>query len=160
MNDRPMTPLFTLAVSIAYMTKADQVVSVQERAEWISVFGQLVESGEYSKKQLEKLTQDAFAYSTNTELSAFLEKAVPQLSLSQKILILTNLYDTVLADGALKEGERTLFAHFSRAFGVDNKTVKFIREFLTFKNDLTLLTNDLHPFNDDKFSLSYMFQDL
>ncbi len=44
MNDQPMTALFALAVSLAYMIRADKNTSVQERAEWVTVFGQLLES--------------------------------------------------------------------------------------------------------------------
>lgn len=159
MNDNPMTPLFSLAVSIVYMIKADQNTSIQERAEWVTVFGQLVESGEYSKTQLEKLTQNAFAYASDTKLSVFLEETAPLLSLAQKISILLNLYDTMLADGAIKEGEHTIFQEFHRAYDIDNKTIKYIRELLTLQNDLTLFTNESHPKNDAEFTFNNLFRD-
>ncbi|MBT3307455.1 MAG: TerB family tellurite resistance protein [Alphaproteobacteria bacterium] len=159
MNDRSITPLFTLAVSIAYVIRADQNTSVQERAEWVTVFGQLVETGEYSKTQLGILTQDAFAYAADNELSIFLEDVVPILSVSQKISILINMYDTLLADGIIKEGERAVFTKFQNAFDIDKQTIKYIREFLTLQNDLTVFTNDAHPYNDDEFSLGHLFRD-
>lgn len=159
MNDQPMTALFALAVSLAYMIRADRNTSVQERAEWVTVFGQLLESGTLSKTQFEKMTKKAFAQAEEIELKTFLEQITPMLSHSQKISVLINLYDTAMADGMIKEGERTVFTQFQRAFDVPNNTARTIREFLGLKNDISLFTDKSHPYNDDDFSLGNLFQD-
>lgn len=159
MNGKPMTALFALAVSLAFMIQADKNTSAQERAEWLTVFGQLVESGTFSKAQLKMMTQEAFSHAAGTELSEFLAQVTPMLSYSQKVSVLINLYDTMLADGTIKEGERTMFQKFHHAFEIDETTLRTIREFLTLKNDITLFTDPSHPYNDDVFSLSSLFQD-
>lgn len=159
MNDEPLTPLFILAVSLAYVIQADETTTVQERAEWVTVFGKLVESGGFSKSRLETMTKKAFAEATDTELSSFLEAATPLLSYSQKLAVLLNLYDSMMVDGVIKEGERVVFTEFQRAFNVDEKTARDIREFLMLKNDISLFTDSSHPFNDDDFSLGHLFQD-
>jgi len=159
MNDQPITALFALAVSLAYMIQADKNTSVQERAEWVTVFGQLLESGALSKTQFEKMTKKAFALAEGTELKAFLNQITPMLSYSQKISVLINLYDTAMADGMIKEGERAVFTQFQRAFDVPNNTARTIREFLGLKNDISLFTDESHPYNNDDFSLGSLFQD-
>ncbi len=158
MNDKPMTALFALAVSLAFMIQADKKTSVQERAGWMTVFGQLVETGTLSKGQLETMTQAAFSRAAGTELSEFLEQVTPMLSYSQKVSVLINLYDIMLTDGTIKEGERTMFRDFHQAFEINETTLRTIREFLTLKNDITLFTNSSHPYNDDGFSLTSLFQ--
>lgn len=159
MTDQPITPLFALAVSVAYVIRADNTTSVQERAEWVTLFGQLVESGQFSKTQLERMSKDAFAHAADTELPEFLEQVTPMLSHSQKVSVMINLYDTMLADGVIKEGETVIYEQFHRAFEIDKQTLRTIREFLSLKNDLTLFTDDAHPYNDDEFSLTSLFRD-
>ena len=159
MNDQPMTALFALAVSLAYMIQADRNTSVQERAEWVTVFGQLLESGKFSKAHFEKMTKDAFAFAEGTELEEFLNQITPMLSYSQKVSVLINLYDTAMADGVVKEGERAMFTQFQRAFDVPENTARMIREFLGLKNDISLFTDESHPYNNDDFSLGNLFQD-
>ena len=73
--------------------------------------------------------------------------------------MLLNLYDSMTVDGVIKEGERVVFTAFQRAFNVDEKTARDIREFLMLKNDISLFTDSSHPFNDDDFSLGHLFQD-
>ncbi len=159
MNGQPMTALFALAVSLAYMIQADRNTSVQERAGWVTVFGQLLESGKFSKAHFEKMTKDAFALAEKTELKEFLNQITPILSYSQKISVLINLYDTSMVDGVIKEGEGTVFSQFQRAFDVPESTVRTIREFLGLKNDISLFSDASHPYNDDDFSLGSLFRD-
>ncbi|MDA1090062.1 MAG: TerB family tellurite resistance protein [Proteobacteria bacterium] len=159
MNDSPITPLFGLAVAIAYVIQSDGKTSVQERAEWLTLFGQLVESGKFSKAHLATMTKTAFAHAAATDLSEFLEQLTPVLSYSQKISVLINLYDTMLADGNIKEGGHRVFEQFHRAFEIDKQTLRTIREFLSLKNDITLFTDANHPYNDDDFSLASLFRE-
>jgi hypothetical protein len=60
MNAETMTPIFALAVSVAYAIQADSRASVQEKAELVPIFGKLVESGEFSKSRLERMTPGRF----------------------------------------------------------------------------------------------------
>ncbi len=160
MNDQTMTPLFALAVSVAYAIQADSRVSIQEKAKLVTIFGKLVESGEFSKSRLERMTRDAFSYVAASELSMFLPEAVKVLSYSQKLAILVNLYDIILVDGVVKEGERTVFKKFQHAFEIDEKAARTIREFLMLKHDTSLFTNPSHPYNDDDFSINSLFRDV
>ncbi len=159
MNDQIMTPLFALAVSVAYAIQADSRVTIQEKAKLVTIFGKLVESGEFSKSRLERMTRDAFSHASATELSDFLDATAQVLSHSQKLAILLNLYDTILVDGMVKEGERKVFKKFQQAFEIDEKTARKIREFLMLKHDTSLFTNPSHPYNDDDFSINSLFRD-
>ncbi len=160
MNDQKFTPLFALAVSLAYAIQADSRTSLQEKAELVTIFGKLVESGEFSKSGLERMTRDAFSHASATELSDFLDEAAQALSHSQKLAILINLYDIILVDGAVKASENNVFKKFHYAFEVDEKTARKIREFLTLKHDTSLFTNPSHPYNDDHFSINSLFRDV
>ena len=160
MNDQKLTPLFALAVSLAYAIQADFRTSIQEKAELVTIFGKLVEKGEFSKSRLERMTQDSFSHASATELSDFLDEAVQVLSHSQKLAILVNLYDIILVDGAVKEGERDVFKKFQHAFEIDEKTARKIREFLMLRHDMSLFTDPSHPYNDDDFSINSLFRDV
>ena len=160
MNDRKMTPLFALAVSAAYAIQADFRTTIQEKAKLVTIFGKLVEKGEFSKSQLERMTRDSFSHAAATDLSDFLDEAVRMLSHSQRLSILINLYDIILVDGVVKEGERKVFQKFQNAFEINEKTARKIRDFLMLKHDTTLFTNPSHPYNDDDFSINSLFQDV
>ena len=158
MTEQEMSPLFALAAALAYMIQADADASVQEKAEFMTVFGKLLVSGEMSKRQVEKLTRESFDYAAKTELPAFIKKINPKLSLAQKLAMLVDLYDTMLVDGVVNEAERSVFREFQRVFNIDEKTVRIIREVLMLRNDLSLFTDPSHPFNSDSFDLVQLFR--
>ena len=70
-----------------------------------------------------------------------------------------NIRVCAMVDGMIKEGERTVFTQFQRAFGVPENTVRTIREFLGLKNDISLFRDESHPYNNDDFSLETLFRD-
>ena len=74
--------------------------------------------------------------------------------------MLVNLYNVMLVDGVVKEGERKVFKKFQHAFDVDEITARKIREFLMLKHDTSLFTNPSHPYNDDDFSINSLFKDV
>ena len=68
MTDHEMSPLFALAAALAYMIQSDADPSMQEKAEFLTVFGKLLVSDEMSKGQVERLTRESFDYATKTPL--------------------------------------------------------------------------------------------
>ena len=78
----------------------------------------------------------------------------------EKLAILVNLYDIILVDGVVKEGERDVFKKFQHAFEIDEKTARKIREFLMLRHDMSLFTDPSHPYNDDDFSINSLFRDV
>jgi uncharacterized tellurite resistance protein B-like protein len=156
MTDHEMSPLFALAVALAYMIQSDATASTQEKAEFLTVFGKLLISEEMSKAQVERLTRESFDYAGKTPLPAFIKKITPKLSVAQKMAMLVNLYDAMLVDGTVNEAERSVFRDFQHAFLVNEKTVKIIREVLMLRNDISLFTNPSHPFNNDDFDLIHL----
>ena len=72
--------------------------------------------------------------------------------------MLVNLYDTMLVDGVVNDAERSVFRDFQRAFLVDEKTVRIIREILMLRNDISLFINPSHPFNNDDFDLAHLLR--
>ena len=158
MTDHEMSPLFALAAALAYMIQSDADASTQEKAEFLTVFGKLLVSDEMSKGQVERLTRESFDYATKTPLPAFIKKITSKLTVAQKLAMLVNLYDTMLVDGVVNDVERSVFRDFQRAFLVDEKTVRIIREILMLRNDISLFINPSHPFNNDDFDLAHLLR--
>ena len=148
------TPLFALAASMAYVILADTHTLVEEKAKFLTVFRKHVTSGGFTEKDMQDLTSDAFNYATTVDVDTFLAEVAPTLSPAQKLAIVINLYDTMLVDGKLAEGERMILRKFEVLMDIGEQVMKVVREFLLIKNDTTLFTDQYHPRNERDFEMT------
>lgn len=146
-------PLLFLATALAYLIHADNKPAVEEKAKFLSLFGKHVSRGEISNDYLQALTAEAFQRARNMELDAFLRDAAADLTHAQKLAVIINLYDVLLADGRVAAGETVIFNRFVGAFDIDAATLRALREILLVKNDTTLFTNRNHPMNEPRYRL-------
>jgi uncharacterized membrane protein YebE (DUF533 family) len=103
--------------------------------------------------QNKQLLQKAQQIVRSTPINQFLAQAAPILSDAQKMCILTNLLDSLMADGNIEQSEQQMFSGFLQAFGIDENRFKPFFEVITLKNDRTVFTNLSHPHNQPGFQV-------
>ena len=157
MSPSRMSPLFALGASLAYMIRADGETMTEERAKFLTVFGKQVTAGKLTAEQLQSLTSASFRFAKTTPLGDFLTVMAPRLSLAQKIAIFMNVYETVLVDGMVREGERVMLREFERHFDISREKLRAIRELLQLKNDTNLFIDEAHPQNDASYGFDIIF---
>jgi uncharacterized tellurite resistance protein B-like protein len=157
MSPSRLSPLFALGVSLAYMIRADGETMTEERAKFLTVFGKQVTGGQMTSDQLQALTAASFRFARQTPLRDFLAVTAPRLSFAQKMAIFMNVYETVLVDGMVREGERVMLREFEQHFGISREKIRAIRELLQIKNDTGIFTEDTHPQNDPDYGFDIIF---
>ena len=148
-----MRALQTLATSLAFVIDADKTVSVEEKAKLLAVLHRHVNSGDLDKDEIREISAQAFETAKTADLERFLAQVAPKLTTEQKMAILLNLYDVMMADGVMMGGEVGVISKFEQAFNVDMPTVEAVREVMTLKNDPSLFTNELNSRNDPDYVL-------
>ena len=96
--------------------------------------------------EFEGLQQIALTYVRAVKRSEFLKVAAPLLNEQQKIYILTNVCDSMLADGNVAALEDKLFVSMLKAFGFSENTFQPYYQVIEAKN--------IKPFDTSKFKLS------
>lgn len=119
-----MTPKLAFAASLIYMMSSDGQIEEQE-------IGQLVSAIGGDRPTLD----NALKYVRKNRVEAFLPQAAPILSEPQKLCILSNLCDSLLADGSAAPAEQMLFNQFMSAFGVSEERFRPCFEVIAMKND-------------------------
>ena len=130
-----MTPHLALAASLLYMMTSDGSIGTEEIGQLEAVLG-----------EFEGLQQIALAYVRAVKRSDFLKVAAPLLSEKQKLYILTNVCDSMLADGNVAALEDKLFVSMLKAFGFSENTFQPYFQVIEVKN--------IKPFDTSKFKLS------
>lgn len=130
-----MTPHLALAASLLYMMTSDGSIGTEEIGQLEAVLG-----------EFEGLQQIALTYVRAVKRSEFLKVAAPLLSEKQKLYILTNVCDSMLADGNVAALEDKLFVSILKAFGFSEKTFQPYYQVIEAKN--------IKPFDTSKFKLS------
>lgn len=148
-----MTPLQVLATSMAYMIRADHRITVEERAKLVTLMGKHITLGHITDTEIQSLTQDALDRVMTVPIDEFLEEVTGKLSRAQRQAIVINLYDTMLVDGRVVDGEVKILERFERAFGLEYETMRAVRDVVMLKNDTTLFTNPVHPRNESDYVL-------
>jgi uncharacterized tellurite resistance protein B-like protein len=133
-----MTPHFALAASLLYMLTADGSIGAEEIGQLEAVIG-----------EFEGLQNVALKYVRSVKLKPFLDEAKATLKREQKLYILTNVCDSMLADGSVARLEDKVFLAMLNAFGFDEKT--FAPYYQVFE------TKNLKPF-DCNFKNRAVFQ--
>lgn len=78
-------------------------------------------------------------YVQTHEAEDFQAEATPLLTKDQRLCILLNMADSVLADSKAVPAERRLFAKFQRAFGIPDERLRPLFEAILLKNDLQIV---------------------
>jgi uncharacterized tellurite resistance protein B-like protein len=106
-----MTPHFALAASLLYMLTADGSIGAEEIGPLEAVIG-----------EFEGLQNVALKYVRSVKLKPFLDEARATLKREQKLYILANVCDSMLADGSVARLEDKVFMAMVNAFGFDEKS--------------------------------------
>ena len=129
---QPMTPHLALACALLYMMTSDGSIGTQEIGQLESVIG-----------QFDGLQKVALTYVRSVKMKAFLDEASVVLTPEQKLYILTNVCDSMLADGEVASVEDKLFLSMLRAFGYNEASFARFHQVLEVKN--------VKPFDTSQF---------
>lgn len=126
-SNTPLTPKQVLATSLLFMVAADGEVDEAE-------LGQLMMALRGDRKSLEA----AIKYVRNNPLDAFLAEAPQLLDEKQRLNVLVNLCDSLLADGHADRSEQALFGRFLQAFQVSEDQFRPYFNAIVVKNDMSV----------------------
>ena len=119
----PFSNHLAMAACIVYMMAADGNIGTEE-------IGRLQAAiGEY-----DGLQSVALKYVVKVKNAQFLKDVAPHLQPDVKLMILTNVCDTLLSDGVVDTAEKKLFLGMLTAFGYSEKTFRSFYETLHLKN--------------------------
>jgi len=133
-----LTPPLVLAISMWFILASDGKIDSKEISLIRSVLG-----------NNDDLLQFSADYMRVVSLPDFLDRAVHGLSTKDKLCILCNAYDAMLADGVVEAMEEKTFTVLQAAFQIRDADFKTHRKTLKLKNDLQALG----PYTDDDHSL-------
>jgi len=128
---QPMTPHMALACALLYMLTSDGSIGAQEVGQLETVLG-----------EFEGLQKAALTYVRSVKMNAFLDEASAVLQSEQKLFILTNVCDSMLADGDVASVEDKLFMSMLRAFGHNEATFARFHQVMETKNVKPFSTRD------------------
>ena len=125
-----LTPAIALASSMIYMMASDGELADQEMN---YLFVTLQSFGDP-----QELVDSASKYAKKNDLETFQKEANEILSDDQKMTLLANLIDLLLADGSAEEEEQELFFTFADAFGVSEEDISPYIDIISVKNDFAI----------------------
>jgi uncharacterized tellurite resistance protein B-like protein len=123
-----LTPMLTLAVALLYMMTADGEIEEHESSQLQAVVG-----GNEDAIDL------AMEYVETIPLSQFLQEAPDQLNPEDRLCILCNICDSIMADGVTDSAELALFTQMSDAFGITSQDFDPYFKAIEFKNKKSIL---------------------
>jgi len=135
MHATPISNHLALAASLVYMMASDGSIGEEEIGRLQAVIG-----------EFEGLQSVALKYVLKVKNNQFLKEVAPTFGTEMKLLILTNVCDTLLADGRIDAAEKKLFGNMMTAFGYTEET------FSTYFN--TLHVKNVKPFELKDFTYS------
>lgn len=112
-----------LAASLVYIMAADGSIGQEEIGRLRAVIG-----------EFEGLQAVALKYVLKVKSREFFHVIAPELDPKIKLLILTNVCDTLLSDGSVDAAEKKLFVNMLTAFGESEKTFSPFFEAIRIKN--------------------------
>ncbi len=149
-----MTPHFVFATSLLYMMSADGEIDNEEVGHLLSVLGGEKKQGTIGVgAQNQALLDKAVKYRRQHSLEQFLAEATPLLTDSQRMCILMNLLDSLMADGIAEQQEQTMFDQFKQAFGIADERFRPFFEVIVTKNDRSVFTDQNHPKNQPGYQV-------
>ncbi|MCK4440862.1 MAG: TerB family tellurite resistance protein [Sulfurovaceae bacterium] len=125
-----LNPAIALAGSMIYIMASDGELAEEEMhylASTLQSFG-----------DAQELVDSAYKYSKKKDLETFQKEANEVLNHDQKMTVLANLIDLLLADGRAEEEEEELFFSFVHAFGVSEDEIQPFIDIISIKNDFAV----------------------
>lgn len=123
-----LTPKLSLAVGLLHMINADGHVEAEEIGNVLQALGN------------DKALLDAAGrYARAKDVDSYLSESAKLLNADQKMCILLNLYDSLLADGVAAPEEQILFSRFLSAFGVSEQSIEPYTVGIALKNKREIL---------------------
>jgi uncharacterized tellurite resistance protein B-like protein len=153
-DGQEMTPHLAFATALLYMMSSDGEIDNEEVGHLLSVLG-----GEESGGSIgvgannRKLLENAQRYMQRHSIDEFLAEAVPLLTDSQKMCMLTNLVDSSLSDGQAEPQEQVLFDKFMKAFQIPEERFRPFFEVIVLKNDRSVFLDQNHPKNQPGYEV-------
>jgi uncharacterized tellurite resistance protein B-like protein len=124
-SDGKLTPPLALVVSLLYMMSADGVMAEEE----IGRLGAAVGASP-------TLLKAGLRYVGKVRAPQFLELAVSMLDDNQRMCILLNVCDAMMADGDIDSAEESLFRRMLAAFSVESAGFEPYLNIIFLKNDI------------------------
>mgnify|MGYP000034041445 CR=1 FL=1 len=128
---QPMTPHLALACALLYMLTSDGSIGAQEVGQLEAVLG-----------EFDGLQKVALIYVRSVKMKSFLDEASAVLKPEQKLFILINVCDSMLADGEVASIEDKLFMSMLSAFGYNEAAFARFHQVIETKNVKPFSTND------------------
>jgi uncharacterized tellurite resistance protein B-like protein len=123
-----LTPKLSLAVGLLHMINADGHVEAEEIGNVLQALGN------------DKALLDAAGrYARAKDIDSYLAESAKLLNADQKMCILLNLYDSLLADGVAAPEEQALFSRFLSAYGVSEQSIEPYTVGIALKNKREIL---------------------
>ncbi|MEY3979413.1 MAG: hypothetical protein RLZZ375_842 [Pseudomonadota bacterium] len=123
-----LTPKLSLAVGLLHMINADGHVEAEEIGNVLQALGN------------DKALLDAAGrYARAKDVDSYLAESAKLLNADQKMCILLNLYDSLLADGVAAPEEQALFSRFLSAYGVSEQSIEPYTVGIALKNKREIL---------------------
>jgi len=123
-----LTPKLSLAVGLLHMINADGHVEAEEIGNVLQALGN------------DKALLDAAGrYARAKDIDSYLAESAKLLNADQKMCILLNLYDSLLADGVAAPEEQALFSRFLSAYGVSEQSIEPYTVGIALKNKREVL---------------------
>ena len=149
------SPLFILVTLMAYIAECGgRNIPMEQKAEFITTLRKHVNKHDISEEELQLMMRDAFEETLRIEYRKYLEFVTPKLSTGQRLAIIANLYDMMMVDGDLLDGEESRIDLCRRVFDLNPDVTRQIRRILILKNDTSVFLNPGHPGNDPGFVFS------
>jgi uncharacterized tellurite resistance protein B-like protein len=123
-----------LAASLLYMMAADGTIATEEIGQLQTVIGEFKGLQEAALKQVRSV-----------RLPEFLKRVTPSLSPDVKLYILTNVCDSMMADGDVDALENKIFQTMLTGYGHDSASFKPFYQSIKVKNIKTFSASVLKP---------------
>ncbi len=151
-DDIMSSPLFILVTLMAYIAECGgRDIPMEQKAEFVTILRKHVRKEDITEHELHLMVRDGFKQTLRVEYRTYLDKVAPKLSLGQRLSIIANLYNMMMVDGELLDGEETRIDLCRRVFGLDPDVTRQIRRILLLKNDTSVFLDPGHPGNDPGF---------
>jgi len=154
-GDIMSSPLFILITLMAYIAECGgRDIPVEQKSLFLSMLRKHVNKNDIEEKELHLMLRDAFEQTLRIEFRHYLESVTPVLTMVQRYSIIANLYDMMMVDGELRDGEESRIDLCRRKFDLDPRVTRQIRRIFLLKNDTSVFLNMNHPCNDPSFSFN------
>ena len=146
-------PIRVLATCLAYVAMADGDVDPSERASMIAALSKWVRPGVLDQGQLQDMCKAAFDQAKSKPLEKFLTVIDGKVSKAQALSIISNVFDLMLADGRLTEGELKTMHAIADVLAVSKEDFDALRAVFLLKTNVDIYLEPTHRWNEDGYEL-------